>query len=64
MRHVSAWWVTGALVIALGLIWHSAAGTIPIPLPYAALGSLGLIALLLLWEHCEKLRDILGPRPQ
>jgi len=62
MRELNAWLIVFGLVLALGLICGSAKGVIGIPLPLAVLIGLGTNAALVLWEHREKMGDILGRR--
>lgn len=51
-------WV--GLVVVLSLMCSSVCGLLPASLPAVALGGLGLLAALLLWQHRRKLHDLLG----
>lgn len=63
MRERNCWLIVLSLVAAMVLVCGSAAETIPIPLPVAMVVGLGFNAALLLWEHREKMADILdAPR--
>ncbi len=60
MRATNCWLFCVSLLIALILIYGSASGQIGIPLPLAVVIGLGTNAVLLLWEHRQKMEDLLG----
>lgn len=60
MRRMNCWIIALGQLAVLVLTCGSACHTIPIPLPLAALGGLGILAALLLCAHRERLEAFLG----
>ncbi|MCD6518344.1 MAG: hypothetical protein J7M05_00265 [Anaerolineae bacterium] len=64
MRKMSAWVISFGLLVALALICASAKRCIGLSLPVAVLLGLGTNACILLWEHREKMEQILSSGSQ
>ncbi len=63
MKHINVWVIVSILFVGLLLILGSLSQILPIALPLAVVIGLGIPALLLLWEHREKLKEVLRVRP-
>ncbi len=63
MKHINVWVIVSVLFVGLLLILGSLSQILPIALPLAVVIGLGIPALLLLWEHREKLKEVLRVRP-
>jgi len=60
MRAQYGLWITLFLLGSFVLVCASARECIPVPLPIAVMVALGMPAVFLLWQHRNKMGEMLG----